>query len=164
MLDTLSFIKYTPEDFQIYCNLVKDDEQMKYISGQGLTTEQAEKKFTSILQINADDPLLGYFKVMDAERQLFLGDCKLVHYKNDPTVFEIGYLLQKEYWRKGLGTRICTHLLALANNIDAEKHVVGIIDPDNSASRQLLTKFGFESFFIGQEDGLATEKLILKRA
>jgi hypothetical protein len=41
--------------------------------------------------------------------------------------------------------------------------VIGIIDPDNAASRQLLTKFGFQSYFVGIEDEVATEKLILKR-
>lgn len=163
MYNTLTFKKYTPEDFMLFKELVKDDEIMKYISGKGLTAEQAEKKFASILDINTD-PLLGYFKVIDPESQLFLGDCKLVNYKKDPTVFEIGYLLQKEFWRKGLGTKICESMLAMANHIDPNKDVVGIIDPDNAASRQLLTKFGFQRFFIGIEDDIATEKLILKRS
>ncbi|NPE45619.1 GNAT family N-acetyltransferase [Sphingobacterium prati] len=162
MHNTLEFKKYMPEDFTLFKELVKDDVIMKYISGKGLTPEQAKKKFTSILDINAD-PLLGYFKVIDSASQLFLGDCKLVNYRKDPTVFEIGYLLKKEFWRKGLGTKICESLLAMAQDIDANKNVVGIIDPANIASKQLLTKFGFQSFFIGVEDDISTEKLILKR-
>jgi len=163
MYSTLEFKKYTPEDFTLFKELVKEDEIMKYISGKGLTPKKAEKKFTSILDINTD-PLLGYFKVIDSESQLFLGDCKLVNYKKDPTVFEIGYLLQKEFWRKGLGTKICESMLAMAKHIDANKDVVGIIDPNNVASRQLLIKFGFQRYFIGIENDIATEKLILKRS
>lgn len=162
MYNTLELKKYTAEDFPLFRELTKDDEIMKYISGKGLTAEQAEKKFASILEINTD-PSLGYFKVMDSESQLFLGDCKLVNYKKDPTVFEIGYLLKKEFWRRGLGTKICESLLSTAKSIDANKDVIGIIDPDNTASRQLLTKFGFHSYFVGTEDEIATEKLILKR-
>lgn len=162
MYNTLELKKYTAEDFALFRELTKDDEIMKYISGKGLTAEQAEKKFASILEINTD-PLLGYFMVIDSNSHLVLGDCKLVNYRKDPTVFEIGYLLKKEFWRKGLGTKICESLLAMAKSIDANKDVIGIIDPDNAASRQLLTKFGFQSYFVGIEDGVATEKLILKR-
>ena len=33
-----------PEDFTLFKELVKDDVIMKYISGKGLTPEQAKKK------------------------------------------------------------------------------------------------------------------------
>ena len=54
-------------------------------------------------------------------------------------------------------------MLALATTLNPDKDIIGIIDPDNTASRQLLRKFGFESFFVGIEDDIATEKLLLKR-
>ncbi|MGJ1408142.1 GNAT family N-acetyltransferase [Sphingobacterium thalpophilum] len=158
----LAFEKYTPPDFHMFRELVKDDEIMRYISGKGLTSKQAEDKFNAILEINAT-PHLGYFKVISLDRQLFLGDCKLVSYKKDPSVFEIGYLLQKRFWGQGIGTKICESMLAMASRINAQKDIVGIIDPDNAASRALLVKFGFESFFLGVEDDVPTEKLILKR-
>ena len=42
--------KYNPTDFNEYFKLVQDDELMKYISGKGLGEEQANHKFTSILE------------------------------------------------------------------------------------------------------------------
>ncbi|WP_294183412.1 GNAT family N-acetyltransferase [uncultured Sphingobacterium sp.] len=154
--------KYLPEDFDAFHDLVKSDDVMKYITGKGLPKEQARKKFDTILEIN-QDPDLGYFKVIEADTLKLLGDCKLVNYKKDPSVFEIGYLLRKEHWGKGLGTQICESMLALATTLNPDKDVIGIIDPDNTASKRLLNKFGFKSFFVGLEDALATEKLILKR-
>lgn len=162
MHNTLRFEKYLLEDFDAFHELVKGDDVMKYITGKGLTEEQARRKFDSILAIN-QDPDLGYFKVIEADTQRLLGDCKLVNYKKDPTVFEIGYLLRKEHWGKGLGTQICESMLALATTLNPDKDVIGIIDPDNTASRRLLSKFGFKSFFVGIEDDIATEKLLLKR-
>jgi len=162
MYNTLLFKKYLPEDFDAFHDLVKADDVMKYITGKGLSAGQARKKFDSILEIN-QDPDLGYFKVIEADTLKLLGDCKLVNYKKDPSVFEIGYLLRKEHWGKGLGTQICESMLALATTLNPDKDVIGIIDPDNTASKRLLNKFGFKSFFVGLEDALATEKLILKR-
>ncbi len=162
MHNTFGFEKYLLEDFDAFHDLVKADDVMKYITGKGLTEEQARRKFDSILAIN-QDPDLGYFKVIEADTQRLLGDCKLVNYKKDPTVFEIGYLLRQEHWGKGLGTQICESMLALATTLNPDKDVIGIIDPDNTASRRLLSKFGFKSFFVGIEDDIATEKLLLKR-
>jgi len=162
MYDGLKFEKYTSEDFLLFKELVKDDELMRYISGKGLTAEEAQKKFDSILEINKEAKL-GYFKVYDAETKAFIGDCKLVEYRKDASVFEIGYLIQKQFWQKGIGSRICEAMLKLAHNLDSDKDVVGIIDPENDASRKLLMKFGFKSFFVGIEEGIATEKLILIR-
>lgn len=163
MYNTLLFKKYLPEDFDAFHDLVKADDVMKYITGKGLSAAQARKKFDSILEINQDTDL-GYFKVIEAGSLKLLGDCKLVNYKKDPNVFEIGYLLCKEHWGKGLGTQICESMLALATTLNPDKDVIGIIDPDNTASKRLLNKFGFKSFFFGLEDDIPTEKLMLKRA
>jgi len=39
---------------------------------------------------------------------------------------------------------------------------MAVIDPDNVASRKLLEKFNFESYWKGIENDLPTEKLLLK--
>ncbi|UIR57411.1 GNAT family N-acetyltransferase [Sphingobacterium sp. SRCM116780] len=157
------FKKYEAADYPEYFEMVQDDRVMKYITGNGLSNAEAKKKFASILDINHADEFLGYFQIWDNETQQIIGDCKLVPYRHNPAVFEIGYLLQVDYWRKGYGTMICTHLLDLATAIDTTKAVIGIIHPENQASRKLLEKFGFVRYFIGIENNLATEKLILKR-
>ncbi|TYR32990.1 GNAT family N-acetyltransferase [Sphingobacterium phlebotomi] len=158
----LQLLKYTWEDFYIYCSLVADGRVMKYITGEGMSVEQAKEKFASIMQINEENELLGYFKVIDHDVGL-IGDCKLVRYKYDCSVFEIGYLLQHAFWRKGVGTKICEKLLERAAEIAPNDDIIGVIDPDNVASKRLLEKFGFKSYFVGEEDGIPTEKLVLRK-
>ena len=113
-------------------------------------------------------PLPAHFKTMDkysyiSNAEVGYLDQLYQNYKKDPSVFEVGYLLRQEHWGKGLGTQICESMLALATALNPNKDVIGIIDPDNTASKRLLSKFGFKSFFVGIEDDIATEKLILKR-
>ncbi len=135
---------------------------MRYITGKALTEEQAQAKFKSILAINHQEEKLGYFKIHNVTN-VFIGDCKLERYKYDPSILEIGYILKKEYWGKGYGISICKKMLTLASASFPKQDIIGIIDPDNIASKKLLEKFGFESYFVGTEDDLPTEKLILKR-
>lgn len=152
--------RYTAADFALFYSLVKEDSVMRYVAGQGLTWEQAQKKFNSILEVNAQDSIFGYFKIYDTAG-IYMGDGKIEWNKRDHTQLEIGYILKEAYWGKGYGTQICTELLALAKKHAPTTSIIGIIDPANTASRRLLEKFGFKSYFIGVEDDLPTEKLIL---
>lgn len=154
--------KYQAQDFELYFELTKDDDVMKYITGKGMTAEEAHKKFDFFLELNSKDEALGYFKVF--EHEFHIGDGKLVNYANDPLVFEMGYLVSKSYWNQGYGTLICQKLLELAHKLNPKKDIIGIIAAENLASKKLLLKFGFEPYFSGTEDGWDTEKLILKKS
>lgn len=160
--DSLKTIKYNSDDFQIYYAMVKSDAIMKYITGKGLTAEEAQKKFDAIIQINEEESELGYFKVFNNEGK-HIGDCKLERYDQDKSLLEVGYILKEEFWGMGYGTLICERMLALADWAAPSADIIGIIDPDNTASKRLLEKFNFKSFFIGIEDNLPTEKLKLSR-
>lgn len=153
--------KYQENDFPLYFSLTKDDEVMKYIFGRGMTEEEALKKFTYFLSLNAKNEKWGYFKVF--ENFAHIGDCKLVLSPENDLTFEIGYMLYPEFWGKSYGSTICQKLLDLANEIHPEKDIIGVIASDNIASKKLLEKFGFESFFLGMEEGWHTEKLILRK-
>lgn len=161
-IPSVYLVKHNPEDFEAYYTLVKDDTVMKYVSGKGLTREEAKTKFNTIIDTNINHADLGYFKVYNTDN-IYLGDAKLEYYKYDHNVLEIGYILKKEFWGKGYGTAICRLLLNKADIIATNLDLIGIIDPDNIASRQLLEKFGFKTYFVGMEDGLPTEKLKLSR-
>lgn len=154
--------KYEVEDFETYYSLVSEDHVMKYITGKGLTKSEAQKKFAEIIEINKEEEELGYFKVY-TENGVHMGDCKLERYDRDINLVEIGYILKEAFWGQGYGTLICESMLLLADRAVPHTDVIGIIDPENEASKKLLEKFNFQSFFVGIEDDLPTEKLRLYR-
>lgn len=162
-VESISLTKYIPSDFSTYYPLVKEDNVMQYITGKGLTAEEARKKFDSMIKINTRDAEIGYFKVYNNAGE-FIGDAKIEWDIQDSSQLEIGYILKEIYWGKGYGTMICAKLLSLAEELFSTVDIIGIIDPDNAASKRLLEKFGFKSYFIGVEDNLPTEKLILKKS
>ena len=158
----LAMVKYIARDFAEYQELVGDPVVMRYIAADGLTAVQARAKFDAILNVNAAEAQLGYFKVLNAAG-LYIGEAKLERYKEDLTMLEIGYILKQDYWGQGYGTAICRLLLEKASASYPTMDIIGLIDPGNSASKHLLTKFSFVSIFVGIVDELPTEKLILTK-
>lgn len=161
-MKNLSIEKYQENDFPLYFSLTRNDDVMKYITGKGLTEEEALKKFTYFLSLNVENEKVGYFKIL--ENSNHIGDCKLLYNKEDPDLFELGYMLYPVFWGKGFGSIICRELLDLADEINPRNDIIGIIASDNIASKKLLEKFGFETYFLGMEDGWHTEKLILRKS
>lgn len=158
----LTITKYTLNDFDTYYALVREDSIMRYITGKGLAVAEARNKFDEILATNDEETELGYFKIHNGDG-VYIGDGKLERYRPDRSMLEIGYILKEEYWGRGYGTMICRELLTLADKVAPNTDIIGIIDPDNAASKRLLEKFGFKSFFVGVEDDLPTEKLRLAK-
>ncbi|SJN41828.1 hypothetical protein FM120_13345 [Sphingobacterium faecium PCAi_F2.5] len=111
--------------------------------------------------MNTQHEKLGFFKVVNQKNE-FIGNCSLESYKYDAAILEIGYVLKREFWRMGYGTAILQQLVYKANNSYPNMDMIAIIDSENEASRKLLCKNGFESYFRGMEDGKFSEKLILK--
>ena len=58
---------------------------------------------------------------------------------------------------------ICDRLIANAKANFPTHEIIAVIDPDNIASRKLLEKFNFESYWKGVENDLPTEKLKMKQ-
>lgn len=156
----LSYIKFEPEDFDLYHRIVNSDEVMKYIIGCASTLERSQFRFKSILEVNASHPKGGYFKVYD--RSQLLGLAKLEMYSKEADTIEMGYVLMEEFWGLGYGSTIGQDLVQFARQNELAKYVIGIIDPANIASKRILIKCGLESYFVGEENNLPTEKLRLK--
>ena len=55
---------------------------------------------------------------------------------------EIGYVLKKSAWGKGYATEACKRLLKFAYEESPLQEIVASIDPQNQASRNVLTKSG----------------------
>ena len=156
----LSYIKFEDEDFDVYHKIVDSDSVMKYITGSASTLERSTNRFKEILDANASHQLGGYFKVYD--RSQLIGLAKLENYIHEEDTIEVGYILMEEFWELGYGSTICKDLVLFARQNELAKFIIGIIDPDNIASKKILMKAGLESYFVGEENNLPTEKLRLK--
>lgn len=156
----LSYIKFEPEDFDLYLKIVSSDQVMKFVTGKAPNLEESRRRYDRILSVNELQQSGGFFKVYD--RSYLIGLGKLEDYKKEDSTYEVGYLLLEDYWGMGYGTSICHDLIQFARNNELANFVMAMIDPENIASLKILEKNGLKSYFVGTENGLLTEKLRLK--
>lgn len=62
--------------------------------------------------------------------------------KFPPGEIEVGYILKPSAWGRGVATEVCSRLLKFAFEETPLKEVVAVTDPENTASKNVLTKCG----------------------
>ena len=137
----LLFKQFKEDDFHLYFQLSGNDQVMARIAGKGLSKEAAEKRFAEVIELNAANPEIGFYYVIDKIKNEFIGLGKVETKKN---AYEIGYALLEKYWRQGYGSEISLKLVAHARSIPYIKSVFAIINPENIPSKIILLKCGFE--------------------
>ncbi|QFT90894.1 Acetyltransferase (GNAT) family protein [Bacillus sp. THAF10] len=155
-MNNLSLVKYDENDFPFYYALVSNEMVMKQITERAIPLDEAKNNYTNILEKNARSDVFGSYKVFDSNS--YIGLAHLTLNANQPTEAEIGYMLLPEFWGKGYGSTIAHLLVAKASNLDI-KTLTAIIDPDNIASKKILTKQGFHTEKVTSLDGLPAEYL-----
>lgn len=157
----LTFTRYTDSHFEEYKRQAMDYEVMKFISGKAATEEEAKEKWQKIMKANSIDDLLGYFSVRRIEDNEVIGLAKLVYHGSEKGLTEgkengtaeVGYSLFPQFWGNGYATEITEYYTEFAKSFSVIKEVIGIIDPDNAASKRILTKCGYTLFESGLNNG-----------
>ena len=145
--------KYTAQDFDDYYALVRDEAVMKYITGEALSKEDAQARFAKSIRQNDAHAIFVSYKIFIDNTYIGFGMVILDEVNNEA---EIGYMLFPRFFKKGYGQQIANTLVALARKTTIPT-VTAMIDPENDASRKILTRAGFVSVEAGIVDGIPTE-------
>lgn len=150
--ERLNFHHYKSADFNDFFKLVSNPDVMKMITGRPLLESETRERFEKMLSVNKQTPEIGYFKVSQSLDNNFIGHSKLVMTKKNEA--EIGYVLLPEFWRKGYGNEIAKTLISLGTETNEIHNLIAIIDPENTASKRILEKQGFQWDYDGDYIGL----------
>ncbi|MBU2998044.1 GNAT family N-acetyltransferase [Cellulophaga baltica] len=154
--------KIARSDFENYFQLVSNAEVMKMITTKPLDLEEAKSDFNTLIKKNELNPNYGKFKIVNTETNKVLGIAKLEASESNVTAVEIGYMLLPDYWGKGIASTMAKLLVENGKKQNSIKNIIAIIDPENIASRKILTKNGFALKEHKIIDGLQREVLQLK--
>jgi RimJ/RimL family protein N-acetyltransferase len=131
--------------FSIY----SDPQVMRYWSGEPITRlEEA----SAIISRNLDLAAQGnsvIWAVVHAEAEAMVGTCTLFKIDQQNRHAEVGFILNRQWWRQGLMSEAVNAMVAfgfeqmMLNRLEAD------VDPDNAASLALLKNIGFrkEGYF-----------------
>jgi RimJ/RimL family protein N-acetyltransferase/N-acetylglutamate synthase-like GNAT family acetyltransferase len=84
----------------------------------------------------------GDWAVTDRSSGEIIGFAGL-HYIADMSDVNIGFVLERRFWRRGLGSAVCRLVLGYGFTQLALPDIIAVIDPRNAASIGLVSKLGF---------------------
>ncbi|WP_367924197.1 GNAT family N-acetyltransferase [uncultured Ruthenibacterium sp.] len=126
-------------DIEFLSRMWLDAENGKYTSDP--TPEYADEAFQKALQTLPDSPFGYYLVVQRTDTKQPVGSVSLFP-DTDKKVYEIGYCIHKDHWRKGYATEAVELAIDWLRKTGAEKLTAQVAN-ENAASRALLCKLGF---------------------
>lgn len=144
--------------------MATNEEVMRYISGRVLTLAEIRERFELMIITNEKVNEIGFYKVYEKKANVFIGLGKLV-FINGHTA-EIGYSLLPEFWGQKYASEIAGFFIAQASKLSYIGELLAVVNPDNEASKKLLSKHGFTWFETGflNEQVMEIFKLSLRRS
>jgi RimJ/RimL family protein N-acetyltransferase len=132
-----------PDDLDHLFALYSDPETRQYFPEGTLTYEETKEELEWFLNGHPEHPELGLWATIHKETNQFIGRCGLLPWTIDGRAeVEVAYLLDKAYWRQGLGTEAAQ---AIAQYGFEQLHVsrlICLIDRENQASIKVARNIG----------------------
>ena len=132
--------------------ILSDTESMKHWSDKPLKhVDEAAGVIREDLESDAGGKSLCWAVTLKGQDEL-IGKCILLSFDKQNLHAEIGYLLNREYWRKGLMHQAISAIVDFAFNTLKLHRIEADVDAENVGSLALLEKLGF------QREGLFRER------
>ena len=131
-------IPLQPSDAEAYYDLLRNNEE--HFAGEGMAEKYPDlESVTRSLKTpsNPDRQRFGILRISDGA---FVGTINLEPDENDPTRFEIGYLIGKEFGRRRYASECALALSDHAFENLGASEIYALTDPENTASQKVLLK------------------------
>lgn len=144
--ERLLFRRLIPQDLDRLFALYSDKETRQYFpdgTDGTLSYEETKEELEWFLNGHPDHPELGLWATIYRPNNEFIGRCGLLPWTIEGRAeVEVAYLLDKRYWRRGLGTEAAQALLQYGFERLQLSRLICMVDPDNYASAKVATNIG----------------------
>ncbi|MCU0540669.1 MAG: GNAT family N-acetyltransferase [Oscillatoriaceae cyanobacterium Prado104] len=134
--------QFTPDDLDDLYRIYSDSEIMKHLGKGVLTKEETQNRLYAILETWKQNNF-GIWALLHKIDNRFIGRCGLVFLDKTPEV-ELGYILDKHYWNRGLATEASLASLHYGFDILKLEKIVAVARPENLASQRVMQKVGMK--------------------
>lgn len=89
---------------------------------------------------------LGIYKISlkTSKKNILIGEMLLLNFEDKADFIEIGYILFKDYWKKGLGTELVVGIETYMKQQETSITLIAQLYEENKASQALLEKLEYE--------------------
>ncbi len=140
----IGFSHWKENDGDLAISLWGEPDVTRYISANGLFSEEQIKDRLTLEIENYEKYNVQYYPIFNLENDELIGCCGVRPYKNILNVYEMGFHLRKKYWHQGYGFEAASAMIEYAFSILGAEELKAGHNPNNIASKKLLTKLGFE--------------------
>ena len=140
-------------DADFLLRMMGDAEVMRFYPRPA--TERDVRDFINRMRTSYRDDGCGLWLVVDRESGEPLGRVGLLRqHVNGVDEFEIGYMIHRPYWRRGLATETAVAVRDYAFGERGLRRVVSLIRPENMPSQGVARKLGMDVVGSWQHAGL----------
>lgn len=126
--------RFKEEDWEDLYEYLSDEEVVRYEPYQVFTIEKAQKE----AKCRAESP--AFFAVCLKENNKLIGNIYFA--KQEFKTWEIGYVFNRHYQKKGYATEAAKAIIDYGFNIRRARRIVAMCNPINTASWRLLERLG----------------------
>lgn len=132
--------QFTPDDLDDLYRLYSNPDLIRF-SGSARTKKETQTALSAIIKHYEHG--FGMWAVIHKADDKLIGRCGLCFLDNTLEV-ELGYLLDKFYWCRGLATEASHASLKYGFELVKLEKIVAIARPENIASRRVMAKVGMQ--------------------
>ena len=141
--ERLRFRRLIPDDLNALYALYRDPEMRQYYPEGILDYAQTKEELEWFLHGHPKQPELGLWATIYKETNVFIGRCGLLPWTLEGRAeVEVAYMVDKHYWRQGLGTEAAQGIRDYAFETLRLTRLICMVDPNNAASAKVATNIG----------------------
>jgi len=144
--------KITYSDLKDMLEMYSDEDVMKFNSGQKINYIEDIIKLIDIIDKGFENKWFIRWGVIEKGTNEYLGDLALHSFDENENKVQIGYMLKKSYWNKGIMSEVAQLLIDYVNENTSIQTIEAYIHPQNIASIKLAEKLGFRFKELLDED------------
>ncbi|WP_167762180.1 GNAT family N-acetyltransferase [Blastococcus sp. CT_GayMR20] len=141
--DRLVLRTLVPADLDALAALYADPEVRRYFPDGTRTRKETREELDWIIDVYYGRYGYGLWATVLKETGAFIGRCGLLPWEIEGrTEVEVAYLLDRSHWGRGLATEAARAIAGHAFATLPVDRLICLIDPENSASRNVATRLG----------------------
>ncbi len=142
--DRCGFSHWDKCDLPLAYSLWGEPEVTRYICANGVFSAEDVKNRLHTEIGNLEKHSVQYFPFYSLENGELIGCCGFRPYKDNKGIYELGFHLRKEYWRKGYALEAAMAMINYAFDTLGAIELKAGHNPNNTASSKVLSRLGFQ--------------------
>jgi len=134
--------EFAPAEEETYLSLFDDKEVTLHLPKRN--RQENLQMFRETFKEYMEKKVLGRWGMFNNGNDEFIGICLLRCYSNNPDQVELGYVLSKKFWGKGIAGEMAQIMVAYAFTHTSIPEIVAVTTLENIGSQKVLTKAGLE--------------------